>query len=43
MHGGDNDCDEVITMIRVINDYELNRMMVFVMKVATMVGDDGWR
>ena len=27
-------------MLRLMNDYELKMMMVFVMKVAMMVGDD---
>ncbi len=33
-------CDEVIMIIWLMNDFELKRMMVFVMKVAMMVGDD---
>ncbi len=40
MIGGDSNCDEIITMIWLINDYELKRMMVFAMKVAMMVGDE---
>ncbi len=37
VENGDNNCDEVITMIRVLNDYELKIMMVFVMKVAITI------